>query len=116
MRETKWTHGPWVVLTLPTGERYITPFEDGGDIALMINRSDSNSEWNASLMAAAPELYEAASRALTELRAHQEKTASLRRLVEEGNYNVQPLDSELSHVWAIVGVLEAALAKARGEQ
>jgi len=111
MSDTKFTPGPWWAAI---GKDQPVPYYRGlvsvlssdphisictGETGDQSGRTCGRDEWeaNASLIAAAPDLYEALEHALTITLEHHETTASQRS-------------------WNVAEMIRAALAKARGEK
>jgi len=92
MSETKWTPGPWSVGPVQRSVRIIV--HESGTVARVHGSSQSTMDEDAQLIAAAPDLYEAAKDAEALLRSIEGQNA----LADE-----------------LLARVRAALAKARGE-
>jgi hypothetical protein len=99
MSETRWTPGPWRAVLEDYGMAYSEAYvniDDGWSKIASVWCSNKGYEANARLIAAAPELFGALNAARSQL-----KTLGT------------PDDPVNNH---IIGMCDAALAKARGEQ
>ena len=106
--KTGFTPGPWKVFTNTGGDKIIGIGElNGGGVADcgfgVWRGGDAEALANALLIASAPDLYEAA-------KAGRQAAADLASLMREGAH-----DKEEIHWCKVVDNIDAALARARGE-
>ena len=98
--ETKWTPGPWHHMTRNANE-IMTTFHGVKIGRIYIDVTTENEAEDAHLIAAAPELYEAAARLFNAANHH---------VSDSGDWFVAHGDNR-----ELLSDMEAALAKARGE-
>ena len=111
MKERKWTPGPWGVNQLTAhvmpADQIFDPAEIGSPICAMLHptafRNESETEANAHLIAAAPDLY------------HELEGANCQLSLAADAIEAGRLDEALLHCRSLSRLRENALAKARGE-
>lgn len=110
MTEPKFTPGPWFARVKP-GVHYVIS-DDSYIIATTYWRENNEERFNAALIAAAPEMYNAEKDKIVHLQTLKNQICCLLAPKKD---TVVTLDFVLKYINEIIGDTENLLAKARGE-